>query len=274
MPRPATTFIKLPILLKVIVYIGSSYFLIFLLQFITGFLPVKGNALFFNAAFCLLALLFTKYILTIEGWSWKHIGITWNNRKDNVDVLVGTLTGITMLLATAFIIKWITGFHWELNPSFSWSQLTSTIITIFISAFIQELYYRGYAFKLLWDKWGAWPAQLIIAILFGLMHLNGNMNLTDILLTMMTTGLGSLLFGIAVIKTNRLHLAVGIHFGWNLMQQLVPRATIQNGSGIWNVAGGTMEHFNYLTWILPYMAIALIAFMVIKKRKYAITAEY
>jgi uncharacterized protein len=274
MLRIVAKFTTLPILLKVILYIGSSYFLIFLLQFITGFLPIKGNNLFFHAAFCLLALLLTKYVLQLEGMSWKDIGLTWMIRKDNTDLFFGTITGIIMLVATAFIIKWITGFHWELNPSFRLSELTSIIITIFISAFIQELFYRGYAFKIMWDKWGEWPAQLIIALLFGIMHLDGNMSITDILLTMLTTGIGSLLFGIAVIKTNRLHLAVGIHFGWNLMQHLLPRATIQNGSGIWNVAGGTMDHFNYLTWILPYMTIGLIAFIVIKKRKHVITAGY
>ena len=78
------------------------------------------------------------------------------------------------------------------------------------------------------------------------MHLSNDMTLPAILLTMLTTGTGSLLFGIAVIKTKRLHLAVGIHFGWNLTQFLLPRAASENHNGIWSVTGATFQPGQFL----------------------------
>ena len=115
------------------------------------------------------------------------------------------------------------------------------------------------------DKWGEWKTQIVIALLFGLMHITDDMNLTNILLTMLTTATGSFLFGIAVIKTKRLHLAVGIHFGWNFAQLLLPRSILQNGNGIWTVTGGSFQpEFAYVIWIVPYMLIGLTAYFIIK----------
>jgi hypothetical protein len=154
-----------------------------------------------------------------------------------------------------------------MDPAFQWSHFFALFVTIFCSVFAQELAFRGYPFRLMLDKWGEWPTQIVIAVLFGLMHLSNDMSLAAILLTMLTTGTGSLLFGIAVIKTKRLHLAVGLHFGWNLTQFLLPRAASQNGNGIWIVAGGNFQpEFSYMIWTVPYMLIALTAYFIIRNR--------
>jgi membrane protease YdiL (CAAX protease family) len=258
-------FKNFPVLVRVGIYLGVNYLLIFLVQVITGFLPVKGDALYFNLFLCLLLLLFTGFILRLEKKSWKDIGCIPGNRTDVLNLTIGTLAGITMLVLTALIIKSIVGFHWEINPAFPWSHFFALLVTVFCSVFIQELAFRGYPFRLMLDKWGEWPTQIVIALLFGLMHVSESMSLTDILLTMLTTGAGSFLFGIAVIKTKRLHLSVGIHFGWNFAQELLPRSASQNGNGIWTVTGGNFQpEFSYIIWTVPYMLIVLIAYFIIK----------
>lgn len=92
-----------------------------------------------------------------------------------------------------------------------------TIITLFItvlaSAYAQELAFRGYPFQLLQRKYGIWPAQIIIAISFGLMHLSRNMSFGELASIVFTTGAGSLLFALAYLKTKNLALPTGIHFG-------------------------------------------------------------
>ncbi len=260
-------FRQLPVLLRVGIYLGGNYGLLFIAQILTGFLPGKGQ-LITNGLLCLLLILFTGLVLKLENRSWKGIGCTTTSKGAWLDLLYGTLGGIAMLIAVAFTIKLLTGFHWELNPAFHWYQLLPIFITVFLSVFVQELAFRGYPFRILLEKWGEWPTQIIIAILFGCMHLSGNMSLTDILLTMLTTGIGSLLFGIAVIRTGQLHLATGIHFGWNFLQYLLPRAAAQNGEGIWLVNGGTINpsfELSLLIWILPYLIVAIAVFLLIRR---------
>lgn len=258
-------FKNFPVLVRVGIYLGVNYLLIFLVQFITGFSPIKGDALYFNLFLCLLLVLFTGFILKLEKKSWKDIGCIPGNKTDAFNLCVGTLAGIVMLLLTAYIIKLLVGFHWEINPVFQWSHFFALFVTIFCSVFAQELTFRGYPFRLMLDKWGEWPTQVVTALLFGLMHLSNDMNLVNILFTMLTTGTGSLLFGMAVIKTKRLHLSVGIHFGWNLAQFLLPRSASQNGQGIWTVTGGSFQpEFSYIIWIVPYMLIVLTAYLIIR----------
>jgi len=266
-------FKNLPVLLRVGIYLGGNYLLIFLVQFITGFLPIKGDDLYFNLFLCLLLLIFTAFILCLEKKSWRDIGCVPGNRTDGLNLIAGTFAGIAMLVITACMIKMLSGFHWEINPAFQWSHFFAIVVTIFCSVFAQELSFRGYPFRLMLDKWGECRTQIVIAILFGLMHLSNDMSVVAILLTMLTTGIGSFLFGIAVIKTKRLHLAVGIHFGWNLTQFLLPRAASQNGTGIWIVTGGSFQpQFSYMIWTVPYMLIALTAYFIIRnglKNKFA-----
>jgi len=259
-------FRQLPVLLRVGIYLGGNYGLLFIAQIITGFLPGKGP-LITNGLLCILLILFTGLVLKWENRSWKEIGCTIS-RRGWIDLLYGTLGGIVMLITVAFTIKLLTGFHWELNPAFHWRQLLPIFITVFLSVFVQELAFRGYPFRILLEKWGEWPAQIIIAVLFGCMHLSGNMSLMDVLLTMLTTGTGSLLFGIAVIKTGQLHLATGVHFGWNFLQYLLPRSVVQNGEGIWLVNSGTFNPsfgLALLIWTLPYLIVGITVFLLIKK---------
>jgi membrane protease YdiL (CAAX protease family) len=259
------TFKGLSVLIRIGIYLGVNYLLIFLVQVITGFFPIKGNALYFNLFLCILLLLFTGFILQLEKKSWKDIGCIPGNRTDALNLIAGTFAGIVMLVVTAYIIKSLVGFHWETNPGFQWSHFFTLFAIVFCSVFVQELAFRGYPFRIMLDRWGEWRTQIVIAILFGLMHVTNTMQLPEILLTMLTTGAGSFLFGIAVIKTKRLHLAVGLHFGWNFAQMLLPRSASQNGEGLWIVTGGSFQpEFSYAIWIVPYMLIVLTAYFVVR----------
>src|SRR6478736_2185387 len=103
-------FKNFPVLIRVGIYLGVNYLLIFLVQFITGFLPIKGDALYFNLFLCLLLLLFTGFILRLEKKSWKDIGCIAGNRTDALNLIVGTFSGLVMLVLTAYIIKSLVGF--------------------------------------------------------------------------------------------------------------------------------------------------------------------
>lgn len=258
------SFARLPVLIRVLAYAAACYLLVFLVQMISGLLPAK-SAMTTNLLLCIFLLSFTRLMLKWEGMSLMDAAGLPGGRSGWKEFLVGTIAGIAMLLVTAIIIKLIVGFTWEYTIGVNWYSLLVSSVTVFLSAFAQELAFRGYTFRLMLNRWGEWPAQLVTAILFGCMHLNYGMPLNEMLFTMLTTGAGSFLFGIAVIRTRRLHLATGIHFGWNYLQSLLPRHPSQNGDGAWQVVGGNFD-VSYFTWIAPYMAIVIIAYLFIRRR--------
>jgi membrane protease YdiL (CAAX protease family) len=260
-----TWFSRLPVLVRVIIFLGCCELCVFAAQFITGFFSFRGP-IATNLLLCVLLLTFTFFILRLEGKTWEDAGLKVNSRE-TTRLAGGTLIGVIMLVSAAWIIKLITGFQWQLNPAFKWTQLPAIFITVFCSAFAQELAFRGYPFFLMLNKWGEWRAQLITAFFFGCMHLSSGMSWEEVLTTMFTTGIGSLLFGMATIRTRRLQLAVGIHFGWNFTQYLLPRSGGENGPGIWLATGGASPYMELVTYIAPYVLIAATAYFMIRRMR-------
>lgn len=255
-------FSRLPVLLRVVLFFGICEFFVFLTFVITGLISVKGPVVA-NLIIVILVLLLTYVLLTAEGLTWADAGLSMRPAGLK-QLFAGSLGGMLMLVAVAGTIRLIIGYHWLTDPSFSWWGLPAIFVSVFCSAFAQEVAFRGYPFFLMWRKWGEWPAQLVTAFSFGCMHLHEGMHWRDIALTMFSTGIGSLLFGMATIRTGRLYLAVGIHFGWNFLQYLLPRSLGENGHGIWQVAGGEVTSVGLLAYMAPYVVFAGIAYCIIR----------
>jgi membrane protease YdiL (CAAX protease family) len=85
-------------------------------------------------------------------------------------------------------------------------------ITLLLGAVGEELLFRGYAFQYL-ERYWAWPTLLGSGLLFGLAHLS-NRNVHW--LAAANTALWGCLLGYAYVRTRRLWLPVGLHYGWNL----------------------------------------------------------
>lgn len=129
-------------------------------------------------------------------------------------LLVGAfLMGMPALILTAFgFVSWQTS-------SFSYSTIVSGLTLFVAVALVEELLFRGFIFQRLIDAFGQWPAQLVIAGLFLLTHLN-NPGMTGItkVLASVNIFIASLMFGIAYIKTKKLAMPLGLHIMANYMQ--------------------------------------------------------
>jgi uncharacterized protein len=111
--------------------------------------------------------------------------------------------------------------HWQLNNT-SASTIISGLATFVFVAIVEELLFRGFVFQRLIESFGEWPAQLIIAGLFLLTHLNNPGMVANIkLLASLNIFIASILIGLAFIKTNCLGMPLGIHFMANCMQGTV-----------------------------------------------------
>lgn len=133
-------------------------------------------------------------------------------------LFIGLSIGAALMIVPAFILTILGFVHWQINDiSFS------TIIlgfTVFVGvAIAEELLFRGFFFQRLIESFGKWPAQLIIAGLFLLTHINnpGMIGMTKIMASL-NIFIASIMFGVAFIKTNSLAMPLGLHFMANFMQ--------------------------------------------------------
>jgi len=81
-----------------------------------------------------------------------------------------------------------------------------------IAAAAEELMLRGYAFQVLVEGMGAWPAVIITSVLFALAHL-GNPNVDTAALV--NIGLAGVILAGVYLRTRSLWVAIGLHWAWN-----------------------------------------------------------
>jgi membrane protease YdiL (CAAX protease family) len=157
-----------------------------------------------------------------------------------VDLLAGFLIS-ALAMAGIFLVTWLSGglrvegfqlnvANWKHFPS---QQLAVVLFEEVISRMCQQSGLQIALALLLalvlrgrlggrWESrmdralvWTLWPAVLLIAALFGYIHL-GNSNATA--LSAFGNALGGLMYGIAFAGGRNLWLPIGMHFGWNVVQ--------------------------------------------------------
>jgi uncharacterized protein len=133
-------------------------------------------------------------------------------------LFIGLSIGAALMIIPALILTLLGFSHWQIND-ISFSTIISGL-TVFIGvAITEELLFRGFLFQRLIESFGQWPAQLIIAGLFLLTHINnpGMIGMTKIMASL-NIFIASIMFGIAFIKTKSLAMPLGLHFMANFMQ--------------------------------------------------------
>jgi membrane protease YdiL (CAAX protease family) len=114
---------------------------------------------------------------------------------------------LLLLLAVAF-----GGLKVELHQP-DW-LLSFVISNVFFVCMAEEVLFRGYLQQRLSRLWGAYPALIITALLFGLFHFAGGT------LLVIFACLAGLIYGLAWMWSGRLWVAILFHFGLNLLHLL------------------------------------------------------
>jgi len=140
------------------------------------------------------------------------------NKKWFGELFFGVGIGAILMILPALVVTLLGYVSWQSN-AFSYSTLISGVVLFISVAIAEELFFRGFLFQRLLVSIGKWPAQLIIAGLFLLTHLN-NPGMTGIVKTFASINIfiASLLFGIVYLKTKSLAMPIGLHFMANFTQ--------------------------------------------------------
>ena len=117
----------------------------------------------------LLPLVVIRYISPTR-FSLKQFGWQWQGWKTLLWGLAGFVASLVIMVVVQII------FGPQFNESVNWNlNLVERIWTLFlllgITAFGEEMMFRGYIQTALTEKWGVWAGIGLTALLFGLRHL-------------------------------------------------------------------------------------------------------
>lgn len=248
--------VQIPAWLKVTGYFG----VIVSAAWLASRIPVLDSIFFYFG----IALLLSYLLLRSEGRSLLSLGITPKGSLDWRHFLGGLVLGMLALLASAGLTIWLNGSRLEFTGRIDPVFLFLLILIHLWSSFAQEFTYRGYPFQRLLQSYGPWVAQLAITLPFAIMHLKLNTSISweQFGMTWLTTGVGSILYGLCYLKTGKLILSIGLHMGWNLAQALVPRSPEESQTMLFHLV---QDHGEYspanVLW--PYLGITLLLMVII-----------
>lgn len=165
----------------------------------------------------LLAILVYKLTLTyLARRSTPEIA----RQRAGIEALLGVLTGTIFIAGSVFIIMALGGysFQWASSASVG-SVLTSSIGAALGAAIVEELIFRGLVFQAI-DRFGGKPLALAVtSLFFGIAHL-GNTGAT--LWSSFAIALeAGVLLGAAFLWRRNLWFAMGLHFSWNAIEELL-----------------------------------------------------
>ncbi|MCL6566021.1 MAG: CPBP family intramembrane metalloprotease [Acidobacteriia bacterium] len=95
---------------------------------------------------------------------------------------------------------------------FTFAEFFSLGVVLLLAAAWEEIIFRGYPFQRLVESVGALWAVVLLAALFGAVHIP---NPAATALSTANTVLAGVLLAVAYLKTRALWLPIGIHFAWN-----------------------------------------------------------
>lgn len=243
----------------------SAYFLIIMFAaYIASRITVLDSIFYYFA----IALLLSYFMLRAEKKTLWSLGFVPTTVVDRKYFFGGLVVGFVALMVSAGITIWLNGARLKWNNHADPVFLTVLVVIHLWSAFAQEFTYRGYPFQRLLKSYGPWVAQLGVTLPFAVMHLKLNTPITgeQFWMTWLTTGLGSLLYGLCYIKTGKLLLSIGLHFGWNIAQALIPRSPMESKTILFTLIQSN-EHYHNLNVLLPYLGISLILIICISRFK-------
>jgi len=130
-----------------------------------------------------------------------------------VELLIGLLVGAVMLSVVVALLVGL-GLYDVVGPRAAspWEMITVGIS----SGFMEELVLRAIVLRLLMRAFGAWPALVLSAALFGALHLS-NPNASPIAAIAIAIEAGLMLAAFYML-TGRIWMSVGVHAAWNFAQ--------------------------------------------------------
>ncbi|GGI58213.1 CPBP family intramembrane glutamic endopeptidase [Winogradskyella haliclonae] len=246
-----TLISKYPIICRFIVIIV----LYGLALFVSGLIETPFLKRYFPFTSVILLIVVTWFLFKIDKKSLKHIGLNVSFR--NLSFLpIGIIIGAVAFLLAKYFRGLYTGATFEITTSdINYSVILYGFYSILPQVAIEELLFRGYAFKKTIEVSNVVKANLIFGTLFMLVHILDReviQNKAMVLFLAITIPIGHLLFATALLKSKTLFFPIGIHLGNNWATRHL-LTNYNNGDSVFYIP----EHITFETWT-PFIIVIVI----------------
>jgi hypothetical protein len=205
------------------------------------------------AATFLLSALFCRW----DGISLGDVGAALTARS-LPRFSIGFAVGAAMISADVAMLRLSGQMHWQRVPLHGLGDVASSFTLFLPVALREELAFRGYPLRRLDAAFGAWPAQLIVAVIFALEHLGAGYSWSNALFGSFA---GALLFGMAALLSRGLAVPVGIHLAWNLGDWMIGNKA---APGLWQIVAPTTQLIGLSAYLFA-VVVAVILLVLLRK---------
>jgi uncharacterized protein len=144
------------------------------------------------------------------------------NRMSNL--LFGFFIASIFCILYYFATISLAGNSFTINKEFTIKQFIESSGWTLKSVLFEELIFRGALLYIAIKRFGIKTACIISAIAFGIYHwfsFGAFGNPIQMIVVFIMTGIWGLMFAFAYAKTKSLYLPIGLHFGWNLIKDII-----------------------------------------------------
>jgi len=174
-------------------------------------------AVFHPVAVLGLALAVTLLFLWWDRRSPAVLGLDPRPRR-LVELGGGLLGGAVVIAVMALLIAALLPFPWERNEGFRAGVAAWSLVYLLSGNAVEELAFRGYGFERMIAAIGLWPAQILTALVFAVFHVVHGWPWQ---VALVSTTLGSILFGLVFVRWQSVPAALGVHAAMNWVRDLL-----------------------------------------------------
>lgn len=199
--------------------------ILFMLVF-TGLLFLCGNARsLFPSAYSFLAygilgslagLVTARIFQRNRKPSFASMGLGWE-KKTFLRFVLGSLIGLVIFVLILFVLLQLSELTIQYHPQSSATDYLFLYLPILPLALMEEIGFRSYPQQKLYQAYGPWISQLVIAVAFGLYHI---LNGWSLLSSFAGPFVWAFVFGLAAIWSRGISVPTGIHFALNVLQSI------------------------------------------------------
>jgi membrane protease YdiL (CAAX protease family) len=177
----------------------------------------QASAWFHPAGLFALALAITLLFLWWDRRSPAELGLDARPRR-LAELALGFVGGALLIGVMALVLSAVLPYPWQLNESFRAGVAAWSLLYLLLTNGVEELAFRGYGFERLIAAIGHWPAQIVIALVSAVFHVLHGWTWE---IALVSTTLGSILFGLVFVRWRSVPAALGVHVAMNWVRDLL-----------------------------------------------------
>lgn len=177
----------------------------------------QASVWFHPAGLFALTLAITLLFLWWDRRSPDVLGLEAKPRR-LAELALGFVGGALLIGVMALALAAVLPYPWQRNAGFSAGLAAWSLLYLLLTNGVEELAFRGYGFERLIAAIGHWPAQITTALIAAVFHVLHGWTWE---IALVSTALGSILFGLVFVRWRSVPAALGVHVAMNFVRDLL-----------------------------------------------------